>query len=134
MLLSETLLKSSDKFKFVNYRTYKSRRNTSCRGTALLIRNEISHHEIPLSLEQLEATAVIIKIRGENIGIVSLYNSPSIDFYKNDYDKIFRISNTVLCGKAGEKKEQEVEREFSAPHSQIALVSLAAYEFECDVK
>ena len=97
MLLSETLLKSSDKFKFVNYRTYKSRRNTSCRGTALLIRNEISHHEIPLSLEQLEATAVIIKIRGENIGIVSLYNSPSIDFYKNDYDKIFRISNTVIA-------------------------------------
>ena len=39
----------------------------------------------------------------------------------------------VGSGKAKEKKEQEDERDFSAPHSQIAYVSLAAFECRRDV-
>lgn len=97
MLLSETLLKDQNNFRVSNYRTYKSRRNSSCRGTAILINNNISHYEIPLALEFAEATAIIIKIRGKDIGIVSFYNSPSVDFHKNDYDKVFRIANTVIA-------------------------------------
>ena len=40
---------------------------------------------------------------------------------------------SIGSGKAEEKKEQEIERGFSAPHSQIACVSLAAFKFERDV-
>ena len=39
----------------------------------------------------------------------------------------------IGIGNAKEKKEQEDERDFSAPHSQIAYVSLAAFEFRRDV-
>ena len=43
----------------------------------------------------MEATAVVIKAKNENILIISIYNFPSKRFNKNDYDKIIKTALIV---------------------------------------
>ena len=73
MLLQETLHKDHWQFKFPGYQTYKNWRNTTYRGTAILVKDGISHYEYPLNPTQIIATAVIIKASGTEIGVVSTY-------------------------------------------------------------
>lgn len=96
LLISETLLKNSWKFKIQNYTTYKNRRDDTARGTAVLIKSNISHYEYPLNLDTAEATANVVKIQGNELAIVSIYNSPSLEFHKNNYDKVFKIAPSVI--------------------------------------
>ena len=50
-----------------------------------------------LNPTQIIATAVIIKASGTEIGVESTYDSPSHEcFFKEEYDKLFSFSNTVL--------------------------------------
>ena len=96
LLLNETLLKNKHKFNVPGYRVY---RNDSNRGTALLIKNGIKNYEIQINnLESLETTAVNIKANGETLSIISVYNSPSNKFNKNDLDKIFNTSKVFAAG------------------------------------
>ena len=95
-LLNETLLnqKNKSKLKILNYKIY---RNDSGRGTAILIKNNIFHYEFPiLNLVEVEATGIKIKIKNQLISVISVYNSPSNKFNKNDFDKIFNSSQIIF--------------------------------------
>jgi len=93
-LLSETLIKDKQNFNIKNYKTYKNNTN---RGTAILVKNDLNHYVIPIDLEKLEATAIKIKTRGQEVAIISTYNSPSVKFNKADYTKIFKIAPIVIA-------------------------------------
>lgn len=95
LLLSETLVKNPTKFNFIGYKTYKHK-NENNRGTAVIVKCNLVHHEITINLETIEATAIKIKSHGSEIAIISTYNSPSKKFNKTDYDKLFRIAPTVI--------------------------------------
>ena len=85
-------------FNKFNFRGFKTYRNDNERGTAIIIKNEIKHYEIPINnLDSLEATAINIKTHNTEITIISTYNSPSIQFNKNDYDKILKSSPRIIA-------------------------------------
>ena len=104
MLQQETLHKDHWPFKFQGYQTYKNRRDATCRGTAILVKDGISHYEYPLNPTQIIATTVIIKASGIEIGVVSTYYSPS------QYDKLFSISNTVLIARSDKCKNVQLHK------------------------
>ena len=54
LLLSETRFKKNN-FSIPNYRSYL---NTNGRGTAILVKCNLSHHEVLIQLEKIEATAI----------------------------------------------------------------------------
>ena len=100
MFLQETLPRDHWRLKFPGYQAYKNRWNDTCRDTAILIKDGISHYEYPLFVTNITATAVIIKTRGTEIGVVSAYDSPDQQirnkFFKDVYEKLFRIADTVI--------------------------------------
>ena len=93
-LLSETLIKDKQNFNIKNDKTYKNNTN---RGTAILVKNDLNHYVIPIDLEKLEASAIKIKTRGQEVAIISTYNSPSVKFNKADYTKIFKMAPIVIA-------------------------------------
>ena len=56
--MSETLLSDQCKFNFPSYKTYKKRNDNNKRGTAIFIKHNIDHFEIPITLTDVEATAI----------------------------------------------------------------------------
>ena len=97
-LLSETRLKNTDKFKICGYRVYRHDCENNKLGTAILVKNEISHYEVPIpDLKVLEATAVNILTKGVKVTVVSIYNSPKNVYCKEDMDTIFNCAPVVFA-------------------------------------
>ena len=97
-LLSETCLKNTDKFKISGYRVYRHDCENNKLGTAILIKNEISHYEVPIpDLKVLEATAVNILTKEVKVTVVSIYNCPRNAYFKEDMDTIFNSAPVVFA-------------------------------------
>jgi hypothetical protein len=78
VLISETHLQPSTKFKCPNYTTSQSDRlNQRGGGMAMLIRQDFKHSEILRPrLQHMEATAIQLNINKESIILISVYNPP----------------------------------------------------------
>lgn len=61
------------------------------------MKKEIDHFEIPINLEKVEATAIKVRKYNSELVIASTYNSPSVEFHKNDYDKLFKLAPAVIA-------------------------------------
>ncbi|GFX52608.1 probable RNA-directed DNA polymerase from transposon X-element [Trichonephila clavipes] len=107
-LIQETHLRPEHSFKIPNYICYRNDRThpAPCRGgTAILIKNCISHYHIPTppQVTGVEATLIMLTpIDHDPILIGSTYIPPAYDNFRNlgvALDPIFNINNiTILVG------------------------------------
>lgn len=97
ILINETKLLKSDKCHINNFKCYRKDRESKNRegGGALFIRNGISHSELPVQTEDIEAHA--IRLNDNNIIIVSCYNPPQTNINRNDLYRIFSLNNKVIA-------------------------------------
>lgn len=90
-LISETHLEAGCSFKLHRRDIYRNDRNRYGGGTAILVRREITHHELDLpKLTSIEATAIAIKTVDHRwIRVISVYKPPNTKIDTTDIDKIF---------------------------------------------
>ena len=89
---------------------------------ALIIKNVIKNYEIQISnLESLETTAVNIKSNSETLSIISVDNSPSNKFNKNDLDNIFNTSSKVFATGDFNSKNRAWGSRVNNPHVKKLL-------------
>jgi hypothetical protein len=74
-LLNETHLDPEQAFRF--YVCHRIDRSTKGGRTAVLVRQGIEHHDVPVpGLRHLEATAIELKLAGKPAKILAIYLSP----------------------------------------------------------
>ncbi|GFY62688.1 putative RNA-directed DNA polymerase from transposon X-element [Trichonephila inaurata madagascariensis] len=108
LLIQETHLRPEHSFKIPNYNCYRTDRTHPAPGrggTALLIKNCISHYHVPTPplLTGVEATLIILTpIDHDPILVGSFYIPPINNYFKNlddALDPIFNLNpKTILVG------------------------------------
>lgn len=101
MLISETYLKTKDKFKIRNYDVYrKDRENGHGGGTAILIKRKIKHGEMAEIEEgNVEGNGIKVQTKRGEIIIYSAYKSPSKAITEEDIAKFFKSNKpTIVAG------------------------------------
>ncbi|GBO26347.1 RNA-directed DNA polymerase from mobile element jockey [Araneus ventricosus] len=104
----ETHLRPQKKIFLANYHSYYSYRDNQnlmhpSGGTAILIKNNIPHHElIPPTLQYVEASVVVLDLKDSDpITFTSIYIPPTSNNYLFTFDleKLLQINpNQVICG------------------------------------
>jgi hypothetical protein len=100
-LIQETWLRPHTKLKITNYKIYRQDRpNTQNGGTAILIKQNIKHHEINTTDQDLlETTAIQTHTKNGPINIISTYKHPKTKLDKNCLDFYFKQNiPTILAG------------------------------------
>lgn len=101
LLIQETFLKPSHKFKIPNYLLYRDDRlGRQKGGTAIAIKKNINHYHLAIdNLTSIEATGVVILGRDSNLLLVSCYKPPTNRFIPADFDILFSKNiPTLLVG------------------------------------
>jgi hypothetical protein len=84
-LLNETHLDPGQAFRFANYVCHRTHRSTKGGGTAVLVRQGIEHHALPVpGLRHLEASGIELKLAGKPTMILAVYLSPCRPLIKSD--------------------------------------------------
>jgi Reverse transcriptase (RNA-dependent DNA polymerase)/Endonuclease-reverse transcriptase len=100
VLLNETHLKPKSKLKISQYTTYRTDRvinKQAAGGTAILIKNNIKHHEIVIpALESLEATGIQAQLDGKLTTIIAAYKRPQIKLVTKDIELLLRLGKRIL--------------------------------------
>lgn len=92
MLISETHFTAKSYICIPRYSTYYNTHpdGSAHGGTAILIRNNIKHHEIcPYSKDYLQATNVVIEERDGPIVISATYSPPKHSIKNTQYEDFF---------------------------------------------
>ncbi|GFX73782.1 RNA-directed DNA polymerase from mobile element jockey [Trichonephila clavipes] len=96
--LQETFLRPIIDLKIPNYSTYRNDRLTHHDGgTAILVKNSITHHPINIYTTAVSITAVEIEGPTNNITVCSLYRSPTSPFNSFIPDLIKFFRNRAQC-------------------------------------
>ena len=97
-LISETHLKPCHRANIANYSSYRNDRLTGRGGgTAIYIKHNIDHVELPLSdILNIEISAVQINTARGQIALVAGYNPPSKPLSKEDFKHIFSLATSVI--------------------------------------
>lgn len=108
MLLSETFLKPGSRLAIANYKTYRNDRLLQPGGgTAILIKQNIEHHELPPQ-ENLtfECNGITVNTKKQPISIWSAYCSPNETLDPNQISALFRSTKaTILAGDLNAKNK-----------------------------
>lgn len=95
--LNETKLGPNQRFSVTNYTIYRNDRNTHGGGVAVLIKNNIKHHQLS-SIPNVTQEHVVLKIF-TSIGdftIIAIYNPPNKHLNRNILTKLSNIDKSVL--------------------------------------
>lgn len=108
--VTETHLKSDETLRISGYKIYRCDRDAenASGGSAIIIKKNISHHEISLpDLDSIEATAINVTLsNSEAVDIISAYRSPNQYNFRNDMIKLFDKDNpTILFGDINAKNK-----------------------------
>ena len=108
-LVSETNHKPSHRANVPNYKCYRNDRLTGRGGgTAVYIKNNIDHHELPLPPDlEIEITAIMVNSAQGPLAIISAYNPPHNTLKNNDISQIFSLTrNVILAGDLNAKNTE----------------------------
>lgn len=107
-MLTETRLKPEHNFKVAGFNCYRNDRPSGIGGgVAILIRNEIKHHEVSIpETECLEAVAVSIIVDNKKLLLISAYYPKQGGPFRSDIRKIIASGERVI-----------VAGDFNARHS-----------------
>ncbi|GFW65654.1 nucleic-acid-binding protein from transposon X-element [Trichonephila clavipes] len=95
--LQETHLQPCHNFIFPDYNIYRTDRTFRGGGTAIMIKRSIPHHQIFITNNNLETTAIkLIRQNEQPITIVSAYRPPRKSITDQDLHRIFRNQGYVL--------------------------------------
>lgn len=99
-MLQETFLSPHNKLSFKGYTIYRNDRQGAGGGTAVMIKNGISHNEVQLpAFQRLEATAVSIDTKNGPLNLISAYNKPNSKLINAELDSIFHLgTSTIIAG------------------------------------
>ena len=106
--ITETHLKNSDKFKINGFNVYRTDRNSthSSGGVAILIKNNIQHHQSTIpDMINLEAIAITVSTDGHDIKIIAAYNPPNKKIQSQDISELFKDKPTILLGDLNSKHQ-----------------------------
>ena len=93
---------------FVSQLCLPPNRPTKGGRTAVLVRQGIEHHDVPVpGLRHLEATAIEVKLAGKPAKILAVYLSPSRPLIKSDQDACLSGGLPVLM--AGDLNAKHVD-------------------------
>lgn len=95
-LISETHFTSESFFQIENFKVYHTMHpsNTARGGSAILIRNNIRHHEEEkYATNHLQATSVSILSTKQTITVTAIYNPPRFSISTDEYLSFFRTLN-----------------------------------------
>lgn len=99
LLISETFLKPGHRFSLANYNVYRrDRDNGPGGGTAVIIKSNIDHQELPEpELDQAEANGIIVNLQsGEQLKIYSFYSPGARRLIADDLDMIMEQEGPLL--------------------------------------
>ncbi|GFY31966.1 nucleic-acid-binding protein from transposon X-element [Trichonephila clavipes] len=112
--LQETHLQPCHNFIFPDYNIYRTDRTFRGGGTAIMIKRSIPHHQIFITNNSLETTAIqLIRQNDQPVTIVSAYRPPRKPFTEQDLHRIFRNQGYVLV--AGDLNAKHASW---SPHTQ----------------
>ena len=99
-LISETHLSEKDKFSLASYEIYRMDRPTQGGGTAIVVRNGVKSHEIPLPpLTTMEAVGVQVETGSGPLRLIAAYIRPQAKLHPSDFDKLLDSSlPTIIAG------------------------------------
>jgi exonuclease III len=101
-LIQETHLLPSDKCQFLGYKVYRSDRPgvTRAGGTAIIIKHQIPHHQIPSPLlKSLEYTSIQIQTIHGPLIVSSAYSPPRTCYSESDMNNLLTTKYTnVIAG------------------------------------
>ena len=102
LLLNETHLKDKDKFKLINYYTYRNdRKDGPLGGTAICVKKQIGHRVATIpNLQFIEISGILLPTsNNKEIFIGAIYKSPTKLLTLHDLDIITSISDQyILAG------------------------------------
>jgi len=91
-LITETHFTDYSYFKIQDYTLYKTNHpdGTAHGGSAILVRNTLSHHPLPpFSEDYLQATSISLKFLSSSITFSSAYFPPNKQVHRNNYSLYF---------------------------------------------
>ena len=89
-LVSETHLKPSHRANVANFKCHRNDRLTGRGGgTAIYVKNNLDHYEVPLPVLEIETTAIVVNTLQGQLAIISCYNSPFNTIQKPDFPAVF---------------------------------------------
>lgn len=98
--ITETHLKEKDKLKFPGYKVYRYDRPSDRKasgGTAIIVKNNINHHELLApSTSNLEISGISV-VSASPLYIFSVYNPPNKRLLAQDLLNIFTTTNPILA-------------------------------------
>jgi hypothetical protein len=102
LLISETHFTDLTAFSIPLYSTYHMPHpeGTAHGGSAIIIRNAISHHELPkYQIDKIQATGVQVNAMPLQFNISAIYSPPRNAISSDDYKAFFRtLGNRFIAG------------------------------------
>lgn len=102
LLVSETHFTDLSYFSIPNYTTYTTTHpdGTAHGGTAIIIKNSISHYELEKhQTNEIQATSVNINTDNRNINVTAVYCPPRHTISVDNYKQFFRsLGNRFIAG------------------------------------
>lgn len=126
MLLGETHLKPGNSLQIPNYITYRiDRKTTLGGGTAVLIKKEISHNQLPdKAFDNMEITGIQLETSRGNFNIFAAYLSPSKDLEPEEIEDIFTGSTPkILLGDLNAKHENWNSKTRNTKGNRLAKIA-----------
>lgn len=126
-LLQETFLYPETRITFQGYHMYRNHRQGAAGGgTAILVRNGLSHYEIPIPpLETAEATAICLDTKIGPLTLVSVYNQPQHTIKSNDLDILLNLGSKVIAAGDWNSKSPTWNSNVTNKNGEILLKYLA---------
>ncbi|CAI6367727.1 unnamed protein product [Macrosiphum euphorbiae] len=85
------------KFSYLPYRSPTTAKNTSKRGTAVLIRRGIVHQPVNIQTK-LDSTSVNIKLENNIAQVTAVYKSPGVTVKPTDFDALTNHDGPLIIG------------------------------------